>query len=293
MTGGDERAGDQQVTGGIGPGGAAGIDPPRPSGLSASGPSQPAGAASARAASGPSEPGRIAAAEPTLAPVREQMRQQMLTGFGGVSGMVISAVPTVVFIAVNAISTLRIAVVAAVASALALTGYRLARHQSVQQALSGLFGVLLAAVIAGRTGQARGYFLVGIWSSALYGAVFLGSLLVRRPLVGAVWEFLDPTPAPPPTTTGDPPGLPWRRRPHLAKAYYWATAAGTAVFAARAVVQGSLFEKNATGWLAVTRIAMGYPLTIAAAGFGWFVVRRARRRLVEQAGVVDPAAPSS
>ena len=57
--------------------------------------------------------------------------------------------------------------------------------------------------------------------------------------------------------------------------YYYATAAGTAVFAARAGVQGSLFEHNSTGWLAVTRIVMGYPLTIAAAGFGWFVVRRA------------------
>lgn len=234
-----------------------------------------------------------------LAPVREQMRQQMLDGFGGVSGMIVSAVPTVVFIVVNAASTLRVAVIAAVASALALTGYRLARRQSVQQALSGLFGVLLAAIIAGRTGQARGFFLVGIWFSVLYGAVFLGSILVRRPLVGAVWEFLDPTPTPstssttPTSTAGadHPAARPWHRRPHLAQAYYWATAAGTAVFAARAIVQGSLFEKNSTGWLAVTRIAMGYPLTIAAAGFAWFVVRRARQRLSRDFGPYDEAAP--
>jgi hypothetical protein len=231
---------------------------------------------------------------PALAPVREQMRQQMLDGFGGVSGMIVSAVPTLVFIIVNTVSTLRVAVVAAVASALALTGYRLARRQSVQQALSGLFGVLLAALIAGRTGQARGYFLVGIWSSVLYGAVFLISMLARRPLVGAIWEFLEPTPAPaaapgsaaPGSAAGGPAAPPWYRRPHLARAYYLATAAATAVFAARAIVQGSLFEHNSTGWLAVTRIAMGYPLTIAAAGFGWFVVRRARRRLADADGVL-------
>ena len=257
--------------------------------------------------------------------MREQMRRQMLDGFGGWSGMVVSAVPTVVFIIVNTITTLRTAVIAAIASALALTGYRLVRHQSVQQALSGLFGVLIAALIAGKTGQARGYFLLGIWSSVLYGAVFLVSMLVRRPLVGAVWEFLDPTPGPPrdageagadQSGTGlsgtglsgtglsgtglsgaggagraesDRTGaataeLPWHHRPHLARAYYYATAAGTAVFAARAVVQGSLFEHNSTGWLAVTRIAMGYPLTIAAAAFGWFVVRRARRRLALGSG---------
>jgi hypothetical protein len=228
-----------------------------------------------------------AAADSAIAPVREQMRQQMLAGFGGVSGMVVSAVPTVVFIAVNAASTLRVAVIAAVGSALALTGYRLARRQSVQQSLSGLFGVLLAALIAGRTGQARGYFLVGIWFSVLYGAVFLGSMLIRRPLVGAVWEFLDPTSAPAAGSGAGPGGPPWHRRPHLARAYYWATAAGTAVFAARAIVQGSLFEQNSTGWLAVARIVMGYPLTIAAAGLGWFLVRRARRRLVEESGSDD------
>jgi Protein of unknown function (DUF3159) len=226
----------------------------------------------------PDEPGSA------LAPVREQMRQQMLAGFGGVSGMIVSAVPTVVFIVVNTATTLRVAVVAAVVSALALTGYRLARRQSIQQALSGLFGVLLAAIIAGRTGQARGFFLIGIWFSVLYGAVFLGSMLIRRPLVGAVWEFLDPTPMPNSASTEDPAARPWHRRPHLAPAYYWATAAGTAVFAARAIVQGSLFEKNSTGWLAVARIAMGYPLTIAAAGFAWFVVRRARHRLTRDYG---------
>lgn len=221
-----------------------------------------------------------------LTPAREQLRTQMLAGFGGVSGMIVSAVPTVVFIVVNTVATLRVAVVAAVASALALTGYRLARRQPVQQALSGLFGVLLAAIIAGRTGQARGYFLVGIWSSVLYGAVFLISMLVRRPLIGAVWEFLDPTPTPQETGAAAQT-VPWHRRPHLARAYYYATAAGTAVFAARAIVQGSLFEHNSTGWLAVTRISMGYPLTLAAAGFGWFVVRRARRRLAHDHGPVE------
>ena len=233
-----------------------------------------------------SNQGSSSAGESPLAPVREQMRQQMLDGFGGWSGMVVSAIPTVVFVAVNALSSLRTAVIAAVASALLLTGYRLIRHQSIQQALSGLLGVLVAAVIAGRTGQARGFFLLGIWSSVIYAAVFLVSILVRRPLVGAIWEFLDPTAGPDDAKTGDQGAVdtvvPWQRRPHLARAYYHATAAGTAVFAARAGVQGSLFEHNSTGWLAVTRIVMGYPLTIAAAGFGWFMVRRARRRLAAE-----------
>ena len=56
-----------------------------------------------------------------------------------------------------------------------LTGYRLVRRQPVQQAMSGLFGVLIAALIAARTGQARGYFLFGIWMSFAYAAVFAAS----------------------------------------------------------------------------------------------------------------------
>ena len=75
--------------------------------------------------------------------------------------------------------------------------YRLARKQSTQQAISGLFGVLIAALIAARTGQARGYFLLGIWSSFLYAVPFAVSLVIRRPLIGWLWEFLDPAPPDP------------------------------------------------------------------------------------------------
>lgn len=251
------------------------------------------------AAHEPTVPGGPADRVLNRAEVREQMRQQMLAGFGGWTGMAISAAPTVVFVVVNTISSLRTAVIAALASALVLVLYRLARKQPIQQAANGLFGVVIAAAIAARTGQARGYFLIGIWSSFAYGAVFLGSMVVRRPLVGVIWEFLDPTPsnAPQPSTaagrggpdlvagTGSLPGdhigagTPWYRRPVLARAYLLATAAATAIFALRGVVQLSLFRQNSTGWLAVARIAMGYPLTIAAIGFAWLVVRRARARL--------------
>jgi hypothetical protein len=44
-------------------------------------------------------------------------------------------------------------------------------------------------------------------------------------------------------------------------------------------VQTALFRENATGWLAVARIAMGYPLYLLALGFAFWVVTRARRQL--------------
>jgi hypothetical protein len=228
-------------------------------------------------------------AEPAdkYASMREQYRQQMLASIGGWSGALITAIPTAVFVIVNVVSSLWPAIYAATGSALLLTGYRLARRKSVQQALSGLFGVLIAAIIAARTGQARGYFLVGIWTSFLYAAPFAISVLVRRPLVGVLWEFLDPTPTPKPSVAGSADAgpapeeaeRPWRSRRPLLVAYTWATIAATIVFLARGIVQLTLYQHHQTGWLGFTKVAMGYPLFIVAVGFAFLVVTRARKRV--------------
>lgn len=210
-----------------------------------------------------------------MAEPRQTYREQTIQSIGGWSGMVVTAIPTVVFVAVNAVTGLRTAVSAAIAAAVLLTGYRLVRRQPVQQALSGLFGVLIAALIAARTGQARGYFLLGIWMSFAYAAVFVASIAVRRPIVGIAWEYLDPTPGEDAT--------PWHRRRPLLRAYLLATGAASVVFLARGIVQFALFQHNATGWLAFARIAMGFPLYVAAVAFGFWVVTRARKSVVPTA----------
>src|SRR5262249_60735995 len=64
-------------------------------------------------------------------------------------------------------------------------------RSSVQQAVSGLFGVAVAAFIAHRTGTAKGYFLFGIWASFGYAGLFFASLLARWPLVGVIWEYVE------------------------------------------------------------------------------------------------------
>ncbi|MDQ1751440.1 MAG: hypothetical protein QOE71_2496, partial [Pseudonocardiales bacterium] len=206
--------------------------------------------------------------------LREQTRQQLLDALGGWSGTVVAAIPPVVFVIANSIGGLRQAIIAAVASGVLVALYRVARRQPVQQALMGLFSVAIAAAIAARTGQARGFFLLGIAGSFVYTAVFAVSLIVRRPLVGVIWEFLEPSPL--------PADRRWYREPTLRRAYALATAAATAMFAARAAVQFSLFRDNRTGWLAVTRLAMGYPLYVAVVAFAFWVVRGARRRLASE-----------
>ena len=205
---------------------------------------------------------------------REQYRQQLVASIGGWSGTVVAAVPPIVFVVVNSSAGLHWAIGAALGTAVLLAGYRLARHQPVQQALTGLFGVVVASVIAARTGHAKGYFLLGIWSSFLYAAVFAGSLAIRRPIVGLLWEFVDPTPS--------DDGIAWNRRRRLRRAYDLATVLAAVIFLARGLVQLALFKHNATGWLAVARVSMGYPLYILAIGFGFWIVNRARRALVAE-----------
>jgi len=194
----------------------------------------------------------------------------LLEQMGGVGGLVSSAVPAVAFVAVNPFAGLQAAIWASLGVAIAIGVWRLIRREPLQPAVSGILGVAVCAFIAYRTGEARGFFLYGIWYSLVAGLVLTLSVVVRRPLVGVLWEFLDPSPP-------DAADRPWHKRRPLFAAYAWATVAVTAVFLARGGVQAALYHRDATGWLAAARIVMGYPLFIAAVGLSFWLVRRARR----------------
>jgi hypothetical protein len=205
------------------------------------------------------EPAEDEPAEPRTPTLLEQM--------GGVSGIVASGVPVVVFVVAQAIAgNLVISIIAAVASALAVAGWRLVRGEAVQPALSGLLGVAVCAFIAWRTGEAKGFFLLGIWTSLLYGGVFLLSVLVRRPLVGVIWHLVN----------GE--GQDWRRDRRVVRAYDLASLAWVLVFGARFVVQRWLYDSQyADTWLGWVRIAMGVPLAALAAAVTVWAIRRSRQ----------------
>jgi hypothetical protein len=184
---------------------------------------------------------------------------------GGVSGIVASGVPVVVFVVVQAVvGVLVVSIVAAVAAAVAVAVWRMVRGEAVQPALSGLLGVAVCAFVAWRTGEAKGFFLLGIWTSLLYGGVFLLSVIVRRPLVGVLWHLVN----------GD--GQTWREDPRVVRAYDLASLAWVAVFAARFVVQHWLYDSAyADTWLGWVRLAMGVPLALLAAAVTVWAIRRA------------------
>ncbi|MBA2308610.1 MAG: DUF3159 domain-containing protein [Pseudonocardiales bacterium] len=184
---------------------------------------------------------------------------------GGIAGLVSSTVPVAVFVTVNVITSLQPALIASLAVAVAIAIWRLSRREVLQPAISGLLGVGVCAFIAYRTGEAKDFFLPGLWYSAILGGAFLLSVLVRWPLAGVIWHVIN----------GE--GHAWRQDKRLLTAYTVATLLWTAVFGARLLVQGWLYNSDETTWLAVARLAMGYPLlAVALLGTVW-AVRRAKR----------------
>ncbi|GHF64924.1 hypothetical protein FHX82_006185 [Amycolatopsis bartoniae] len=191
----------------------------------------------------------------------------LLEQMGGVSGLLYSSVPIAVFVLVNAFFGLQAGIWSAVGSAVAITVLRLVRREPLQPAISGLFGVAIAAFIAYRTGSAKGFFLFGIWASLVYGAAFLLSIVVRWPLVGVIWNVVNGT------------GTDWRRDKPSRFGYDLATLALAVVFGARFVVQRWLYDSDHTGWLAFAKIAMGYPLYALALLVVVWAVRRSDKRV--------------
>ena len=209
--------------------------------------------------------------------------ERVMAQLGGVSGMIYSSLPVLVFVGTSRLVGLSAAVGAALGVATLILLWRLIRRESAQPAVSGLIGVVICALIAYMVGQSKGYFLLGIWMSLLWAAVFGVSILIRRPVVGYIWSWLGGH------------GRAWRDVRRAVYAFDIATLTWVVVFGARFVVQHLLYQSDHTGWLVVARISMGWPLTAAAALVTYLAIRVAQRALgtttVTAAAATADAAP--
>lgn len=201
---------------------------------------------------------------PESSGAEERRLPTLMEQMGGVSGIVASSIPVAVFVLVNIVSGLQPALISALAVAVLVAVVRVVRKQPLQPAVSGLLGVGVAAFIANRTGEARGFYLPGLLLSAVLFVAFLGSLVVRWPLAGVIWHGIN----------GE--GMSWRADPRLWRAYMLATGLWALVFGARVVVQGLLYNADEATWLGIARLAMGYPLFGLALLGTILAVRRAQ-----------------
>ena len=209
--------------------------------------------------------------------------ERVIAQLGGVRGMIFSSLPVLVFVGTSRLLGLSAAVGAALGIAALILLWQLIRRQPAQPAVSGLIGVVVCALIAYLLGESKGYFLLGIWTSLLWAAVFAVSILIRRPVVGYIWSWLGGH------------DRAWRDVRRAVYAFDIATLTWVLVFAARFVVQRLLYQSDHTGWLVVARIAMGWPLTAASALVTYLAIKVAQRALapttVSVAAATADAAP--
>ncbi|MBX7432808.1 DUF3159 domain-containing protein [Mycobacterium sp. Y57] len=191
----------------------------------------------------------------------------LLEQMGGISGLIYSSLPVLVFVPVSSAFGLMPAIGAALAVATLILIWRLVRRESAQPAISGFFAVGISALIAYLVGASKGYFLLGIWTSLFWAVVFTVSVVIRRPVVGYIWGWVHAT------------DRHWRDVRQAVLAFDVATLVWVAVFTSRFVVQHHLYDADETGWLGVARIAMGWPLTAVAALVTYLAIRRAQHAL--------------
>jgi hypothetical protein len=191
----------------------------------------------------------------------------LLARAGGVSGLVYSSVPVTVFAATSALLDLETAIVAAFAVAALVLFWQLLRRESIRPALFGFGGVALGAGWAFVTGQAKDFYLPGIWMYLLLAIVFTVSVLIRRPLVGVGWAWV----------TGRDDS--WRRDRRVRLIFDLVTAMMALVSWARFFVQYYLYDTDQAGLLAVARIAMGWPVFVVTSTVIYLAIRTAIRTL--------------
>jgi Protein of unknown function (DUF3159) len=205
--------------------------------------------------------------DPGNEPGKHTRSHAVLDQMGGISGLIYSSLPVVAFVPVSSAFGLPAAIASALGVAALILVWRLVRRESTQPAISGFVGVGVCALIAYLVGESKGYFLLGIWSSLVWAAVFALSVLIRRPVVGYVWGWVN----------GHDRG--WRQVRRAVLAFDIATIVWVLVFASRFVVQNHLYDADQTGLLGVARIAMGWPLTALAALVTYLAIRAAQRAI--------------
>ena len=211
--------------------------------------------------------------------VESVVRAQLSKALGGKRGMLEAAVPTIAF-TVTFLTThdLRTGLVLSVGTALVLLVVRLVQRSTPQFVINSLVGIGIGALFAWRSAQGGGdasdtalaYFLPGILYNAGYAVVMLFTVVIGWPVVGFMVG----------SVAGDPTA--WHEDAQVVRLCRNLTLMLVLPCVIRVAVQGPLYlagrgAEDAGAMIAalgVSKIAMGWPLQVAAlAGMVWLLAR--------------------
>jgi hypothetical protein len=219
----------------------------------------------------------------TTRTVEEAVRKQLGDALGGGRGMLEAAVPTITFtVLFLVLHDLRLAIMVSVGCAGLLLLVRLVQRSSPQFVLNALFGIGLGALFAWRAAQGGGdagdqalaYFAPGLLYNLGYAVLMVVTIVVGWPVVGFIVGSV---------AGGDPTA--WhadRDVVRLCSRLTWLLALPCLL---RVLVQGPIYLAGRNDWwstdsavaaLGVTKLAMGWPLQLAALGAMLWVLTRNR-----------------
>jgi hypothetical protein len=202
------------------------------------------------------------------------VREQLAVALGGFRGSLETAIPTVAFtIAYLVNNQLKPAIALSIACAAVLVLVRLVQRTPARYALNSLFGILIAAFFAARSGHAKDAFLPGIISNGAYAAAMVVSIAVRWPVVGFLVG----------TATGEP--TEWRANPAMVKLCSRLTWLLVLPCVIRVVVEYPMYTADAIGALGTAKVILGWPLQVASLAAMGAVLARSRTPIER------PAAP--
>jgi hypothetical protein len=182
---------------------------------------------------------------------------------GGPQGIADSSLPALLFVIVYTLfgNDIQVAGIAAVALGGVIAIIRLARGEPARFALTGFFGVALAAFIASRSGRAEDFFLPGLLLNAGYALVYLISILIRWPLIGVLVGPL----------LGE--SMSWRKNPDKVRLYSRASWVWFTMFIVRLAVQLPLYLAGSVVALGIAKTAMGLPIFAQCVWLTFLILR--------------------
>jgi hypothetical protein len=181
-----------------------------------------------------------------LREILEELRMVL----AGRSNFLDSLLPPLLFVLLNAIWGVEVAIWASLGLAVVIAIFRLFRRQSLLYALGGAGGVALAAGVAYLLGRAEGFFLPTIVTGAITVLLCLVSVLVGRPIVAFTSFVARRWP------------LDWYWHPKVRPAYSEVTWLWVVFFGLRLLLQVNLFQGEAASLLGVVQLLTGWPATI-------------------------------
>lgn len=179
-----------------------------------------------------------------------ELLEELRTVFTGRNSFLDAILPPIIFLVVNGLVSFQAAMWSALILSVVIAIGRLIRKQSLLYALAGVGSVAVAIGIAWFLGKSEGFFLPGLVSGSMTLLLAIVSLMIRRPMVAWTSYLARRWP------------LDWYWHALVRPAYSEVTFAWAVFFAARLLLQFSLFQNKNVNSLAVSNFITGWPATI-------------------------------